>query len=105
MELVVTIFLAVLGSSGVASVVVAVLQHHWGKKERSDKRIDALVSAQQVLMIDRVRYLGKKYLDDGRICLDDKENIKAMYSAYKELGGNGHLETVMSEVEQLEVTS
>ena len=103
MELVITIALAVLGSSGVASVVVAVLQHHWSKKERGDARIDALVTAQQVMMIDRVRYLGKCYIGDGKISLEDKENITSMYNAYKSLGGNGHLETVMNEVNQLEV--
>lgn len=103
MEYLITIALAVLGSSGVASIVVALLQHHWAKKEKGDARIDALVSAQQVMMIDRVRYLGKCYIEDGRVCLSDKENLVAMYNAYKALGGNGHLETVMSEVNQLEV--
>ena len=103
MQTILTLALAVLGSSGVASVVVAVLQHHWSQKERGDARIDALVSAQQVMMIDRVRYLGKCYIEDGHIALADKENIVSMYNAYKALGGNGHLETVMTEVNQLEV--
>lgn len=103
MQYVITIFLAVLGSSGVASIVVALLQHHWAKKERGDARIDALVTAQQVMMIDRVRYLGKCYIDEGHIALADKENLVSMYNAYKSLGGNGHLETLMKEVESLEV--
>lgn len=98
-----TILLAVIGSSGVASIVVACLQRHWSKKDKGDERIDALVKAQQVMMIDRVRYLGKCYIEDGFIALADKENIAAMYSAYKALGGNGHLETIMSEINRLEV--
>jgi hypothetical protein len=103
MNTVLTIFLAVLGSSGVSTVVVALLQRHWSKKDREDSRIDALVSAQQVMMIDRVRYLGRHYIEAGRIGLSDKENLTAMYNAYKALGGNGHLETVMNEVNRLEV--
>ena len=103
MEPIITIILAVVGSSGIASIVVAVLNHHWTKKAAGDKRIDALVEAQQVLMIDRVRYLGKCYIENGCIALADKENLNAMYNAYKALGGNGHLETVMGEVNRLEV--
>lgn len=97
------ILLAVVGSSGVASVVVACLQRHWQKKDKADGRIDALVAAQQVLMIDRVRHLGRGYIQDGYIELADKENVTAMYKAYKALGGNGNLETIMSEINRLEV--
>lgn len=103
-DIVVAILIAVIGSSGISTVVVTVLQHRWEKKKTSDKRIDALVAAQQVMMIDRVRYLGATYIREGKISLSDKENITSMYHAYKDLGGNGHLETVMREIEQLDVT-
>lgn len=103
MNIFLTIALAVLGSSGLSTVIVALLQRHWSKKDREDSRIDALVTAQQTLMIDRVRHLGQNYIEAGRISLPDKENIVAMYNAYKSLGGNGHLETVMSEIDRLEV--
>ena len=103
MSVLLTIILAVLGSTGVSSIVVLCLQRHWQKKDRDDSRLDALVTAQQVLMVDRVRYLGRTYISKGFILLPDKENLIAMYSAYKALGGNGHLETVMDEVNRLEV--
>ena len=103
MSLIVTVIVAVIGSSGVASVVVAILQHHWTMQEVKDTRIDALVSAQQVMMVDRVRHLGQDYIKAGCISLPDKENIHAMYDAYKALGGNGHLNMVMEEVDRLEV--
>ena len=54
-------------------------------------------------MIDRVRCLGKGYIKDGEISLSDKEDLVSMYNAYKALGGNGHLNTVMREVESLPV--
>lgn len=101
--MILTVVLAVLGSGGLSAVIVACLQHHWSKKDRADARIDALVTAQQVMMIDRVRYLGRNYIKQGYIALPDKENLIAMYSAYKSLGGNGHLSTVMDEVSRLEV--
>lgn len=101
--MILTIILAVIGSSGIASIVVACLQRHWSKKDKGDARIDALVEAQQVMMIDRVRYLGREYIKDGFVGIADKENLNNMYAAYKALGGNGHLETIMSEVDRLEV--
>ena len=54
-------------------------------------------------MIDKVRWLGKQYITAGEIHLEDKENLQEMYSAYKKLGGNGHLDTVMAEINHLKV--
>ena len=103
MSTILTLVLAVIGSSGVASIVVALLQRHWSKTDREDDRISALVNAQQVMMVDRVRYLGQGFIKAGSLSLSDKENVTAMYNAYKALGGNGHLETIMSEIDRLEV--
>lgn len=101
-----SLLIAVIGAvtgSGVASVVVALLQRKWAKQDRHDERVDALVDASKVQMIDRVRSLGKQYIADGEIHLEDKENLIEMYNAYKRLGGNGHLETVMAEIKHLKV--
>ena len=101
-----TIIVALIGAvtgSGVASVIIACLQRKWAKQDRHDERVDALVDSNKVLMIDRVRCLGKMYISEGEIHLEDKENLIEMYNAYKKLGGNGHLETVMSEINHLKV--
>lgn len=101
-----TIIVALVGAvtgSGVSAIVVACLQRKWAKEDKQDARVDALVDANKVLMVDRVRMLGKQYISQGEIHLEDKENLVEMYKAYKKLGGNGHLETVMSEVKSLKV--
>jgi hypothetical protein len=103
MENVIIALIGALTGSGVSSIVVVLLQRKWVKQDKHDERIDALVDANKVLMIDRVRWLGKQYISEGEIHLEDKENLKEMYDAYKRLGGNGHLETVMSEVNHLKV--
>lgn len=100
---VVTIILACLGSSGLASVIVAMLNRKWAKDDREDSRIEAIVNAEKVVMVDRVRWLSKQYMAQGCISLEDKENIKEMYKAYKALGGNGHLDTAMDEINKLPV--
>ena len=100
------IIVALIGAvsgSAVGAIVVACLQRKWAKEDRHDERVDALVVANKVLMVDRVRWLGKEYIKEGVVHLEDKENLIEMYNAYKKLGGNGHLETVMAEVNHLKV--
>lgn len=103
MESLVIALIGAATGSGVSSVVIALLQRKWAKQDKHDERVDALVDANKVLMIDKVRHLGKKYIADGEIHLEDKENLQEMYDAYKRLGGNGHLDMVMSEVNHLKV--
>ena len=91
---------ACVGSSGLTAIVLAVLQRKWSKQDKQD----AVVAGLKVLTVDRVRYLGRSYIKAQSISLEDKENLQDMYRAYKALGGNGHLETVMDEVERLPVT-
>lgn len=85
--------------AGLMGIILACLQRKWQK----DDRIDALVNAQKVTMIDRVKHISKHYIADGQITLDDKDNLIEMYNAYKGLGGNGHLDSTMHEIEKLKV--
>lgn len=85
------------------SIILAALQRRWAKKDKKSSQLAALVEAQKVLMIDRVRHLGAKHIEQGKIRLEDKENLHQMYDAYKALGGNGHLDLVMKEVDRLQV--
>ena len=99
MDGIVQIVVACLGSSGLTAIVLAVLQRKWSCQDRQD----AIVAGLKVLTVDRVRYLGRSYINNHSISLEDKENLQDMYRAYKALGGNGHLETVMAEIERLPV--
>lgn len=103
MESLIIALIGAVTGSGVSSVVIALLQRKWAKQDKHDERVDALVTANKVLMIEKVRSLGKNYIANGEIHLEDKENIQEMYAAYKALGGNGHLDMVMSEVNHLKV--
>ena len=96
---IVQIVVACLGASGLTAIVLALLQRKWACQDRQD----AIVAGLKVLTVDRVRYLGRSYINAHSISLEDKENLQDMYRAYKSLGGNGHLETVMAEIERLPV--
>lgn len=103
MESMIVALIGAVTGSGVSSIVLAFLQRKWAKQDKQDERVDALVAANKVLMIDKVRHLGKSYIADGEIHFEDKENLQEMYTAYKRLGGNGHLDLIMAEVNHLKV--
>ena len=99
-------FVAILGAgigSGIMAILLAMLQRKWSKEDKNDTRIDALVAAQKVMMIDRVMWLGNQYIKAKHITLSNKNNLTDMYKAYKGLGGNGHLDVTMQEVNKLPV--
>lgn len=89
--------------AGLMSIILACLQRHWKKKDEKDTRLDAMVNAQKLMMIDQVKANAKRFIRAGRISLEDKEHLKEQYAAYKALGGNGHLDTTMEEVNHLKV--
>lgn len=100
------IIVGVLGAgigAGAMSILQAWLARKWAKDDKDDSKLDAVVTAQKLIMLDRVRFLGKKYISEKEISLEDKETLKDMHKAYKALGGNGHLDTVMEEVERLPI--
>lgn len=113
----VTILVAVIGSSAMASLVTLLseaVKRRWKKKDEGEKitpgrildierKIDALVKAQKVMSIDRIRYLGLCYIGSGGVTLEEKETLHEMHDAYEALGGNGHLDTVMDEVDKLQI--
>ena len=89
--------------AGLMAILKDYLNRKWSKDDKTDERIDALVRAEKIMMIDRMTSLGKRYISAGEISLADKENFNEMHGAYKSLGGNGHADTVVSEVNKLKV--
>ena len=53
---------------------------------------------------DRIIFLGMKYIERGWITKDEYENIHDyLYIPYKEAGGNGSAERIMTEVQKLPI--
>ena len=89
--------------SGIMMIFHSMLQRRWQKNDKAVDQMDAQTEALKVIMIDRVKQLGREYIKQGYILVDDKETIKEMYQSYKRLGGNGQLSTIMGEINKLEV--
>ena len=96
---IVQIVISAVTGSGITAIILALLQRKWARDDKSD----AIVEALKVLMVDRVRHLGQAYIAAGSVSLSDKEALEEMHRAYKALGGNGHLNTVMEEVDELPI--
>lgn len=97
-ELIVGLLGALIGA-GPCAILLAVLQRRWAKQDK----LSDVVKAQKLIMLDRVKFLGKQFILAKGISLEDKELLEEMYRTYKSLGGNGHLDTIMHEVSKLPI--
>ena len=70
--------------------------------EKVERQVEALVESQKYILYDRIRFLGQSYIADGEIDFDDRRILNDMHRAYHSgLGGNGDLDILMKEVNQL----
>ncbi len=93
LELVVTIMVSVLGSSGL-----------WAFLQRKSEAKDAKTLMLLGLGHDRIIFLCEQYIRRGSITHDEYENLyEYLYKPYKAMGGNGTAERLMNEVNKLPV--
>lgn len=103
--------IGMFGSSGITGLLTVILQRRWKKKDAGEitpemikeltDKVDTAVNAQKVITKERIRYLGTCYIYANEISIEDRSNLREMHEAYKELGGNGDLDDIMSEVRKL----
>lgn len=62
----------------------------------------AQAEALRLILLDRVLYLGKSYIDKGKISYDDRRRFHAMHDCYHTgLGGNGDAALIVEGVDAL----
>ena len=87
-----------LGSLIASSGFWAYVEHKGKNKSKQDEMLIGLGH-------DRIMSLGLEYIRRGSITYDEYENLyNYLYLPYKELGGNGSAERVMTEVMKLPIT-
>lgn len=71
------------------------------EKNMEDK-VNALINADMLIMLDRIRYLGQRYVADNEVDFDDRRILNQMHKSYHDdLGGNGDLDELMKAVNAL----
>jgi uncharacterized membrane protein len=65
------------------------------------RRMDVLFLADRTILFDRIKHLGKSYIDRGYITVEELEDLKRMHEVYHDpdkLDGNGFLDDLMYTV-------
>ncbi|MBQ5721724.1 MAG: hypothetical protein IIV67_05495 [Bacteroidaceae bacterium] len=95
-----TIIIAII-SSGALSTLVSALFNVWQARK---KRKDGVRAGMKMLLYDRIKHLGKSYIERGSIITDELEDLVEMHSIYHEdLDGNGFLDAIMASVKALPI--
>lgn len=95
-----SIIIAII-SSGALSTIVSGLFSLWQTRR---KRNDGVRAGMKMLLYDRIKHLGKCYINRGSITADELEDITEMHRIYHfDLDGNGFLDTLMNNVQKLPI--
>lgn len=104
------ILLAILGGSALAALVNQVGNAvQWNRQRKASlddqgkTRLDKLEAGMMAMMLDRIQFLCKSYIEDQTIDVDDRRRLHIMHECYHGLGGNGDLDTLMEAVNQLPI--
>ena len=72
------------------------------KIDKLEDAVQATITGQRYILLDRIRYLGLACLQRGEVSFDERRLLHQMHDVYhNSLNGNGDLDELMSEVDEL----
>lgn len=89
------IIIAIIGSGALSTVISFVLQAL--KDRKRSNRID------KFLLLHLIEETCRDAIADGRVCREDLQKLDEMYTMYKDIGGNGYADAIVSRVKALPV--
>ena len=96
------IIIAILGSGALSATISAVVAAFTARA----KRKHGAEAGTRMILYDRIKYLGKRYISEGEITADCLEDLIEMHRVYHdELDGNGYLDTLICQVKHLKIKS
>lgn len=96
------IIIAIIGSGALSALISGI----FGLIQNRKKSKNGVQEGVQLLLYDRIKYLGKHYIADGQISSDDLEDLVRMWECYhNDLNGNGYLDKLMAAVQKLPIVS
>lgn len=94
------IIIAIIGSGALSALISGI----FGLIKDKGKKKGGVAEGVQLLLYDRIKYLGKHHIANGQIDSDDLEDIVRMWECYhNDLNGNGYLDGIMSQVKALPI--
>ena len=98
------LILGMLASSGLWSVILYKIQRKDKEAQISKEDFKHLSKLMLGLGHEKIIELGIKYIERGSVTKDEYEDlIHYLYKPYLELGGNGTVEKIMTEVKKLPI--
>ena len=95
-----TIIIAII-SSGALSTLISGLFSIWQTRR---KEADGVRDGVKMILYDRIKFLGKKYIERGYVTTEQLEDLTTMHDIYHDpegLNGNGFLDALMNNVSKL----
>lgn len=101
-QTIVTVVCSVFASSGLWAFISTVINNKKKRDNSEDERIKAIENMVRGLAHAKIVEIGKRYLEQGRITLDDLDEFnKYLYFPYSAMGGNGYAKKIADEVNKL----
>jgi hypothetical protein len=91
-----TVFVAILSSSVLATLVTKLFDFFDKKRQKDD--------AIQLILYHDIKMECKEYISQGSIDSDGLEVLIKMHEAYHKHGGNGYLDKLMCEAKKLPIS-
>jgi hypothetical protein len=102
------VLVLVLAGGGVGAAmihgIVKLLEIRMGHKHETSTHMGTLKHALRVILHDRIKYLSRSYVEKNEVSFDDRRDLLEMHHIYHgALGGNGHMDHLISEVKKLQL--
>lgn len=94
-----TIIIAIISSGALSTLISGAFSIWKSRRERED----GITAGVRMILYDRVKFLGKKYLENGQVTADELEDLVEMHRIYHGMGGNGFLDSIMDSVKHLNI--
>lgn len=112
--------------AGVMTIIQMMIKRKWAKADRQEEKADKVgnlekrlaemdakmsitlnelshvKAANKVILADRVKWLGTKYVEAGEIDFEDRRIIRELHEGYHDhCGGNGDYDLLMKAIDKL----
>jgi len=93
-------------AAGKAGLAVAEEERHT-ELLQAIKTLESLIKKLQDASIatqyDRITYLAGIYLARGSVTVSEHQSLMSIYNSYKDIGGNGSIESLMDMFQKLQI--
>lgn len=101
-EFIKTIIIAIIGSGAFSGCVAAIVNSIHDRKKKESAEEAARSDAIMYLLAGQIRTECQEYINAGEIDIEDLKRLEKAWTIYHDkLGGNGFLDTVMTNIKHL----